>query len=600
MIFHSAPDEICWSISQSLCLFLCDILHLDTNKRCISKMNFISAHEAPRTFNKNRSSNGQSGPLPHHALPVQGQYIPAQWSHSTASLPSPPVASPQVQYIPMFSYQQPTSTPNLYSEPSSYQFDNPEQDGCNTRDVVAERLSEIISLIDEEAYTESSKELVIVLPQSPPPAYTFLPDGNFATERSLVPHRKPGPNTRRQQNRSINVLTKLSYYSNSRLPASLPPFRVYLPTYPLLCLAALCSANAYHYRQNAVKDEQHISADARIGTKAMIIKSVTCADEKTIVFAIRGTSVLSLRDWNVNLNTTPESPAGFLDDDGNYCHAGFLRVAKVMIKPIATRLRHLLEENPNRLSYSLLITGHSAGGAIASLLYAHMMSQQVKSELTVLADCFKRVHCVTFGAPPISLLPLQKPIGKGNRYQHCLFHSFINEGDPVVRAEKNYVMSLVDLLTTTPNSATSLIPNTNLLSKPNSKTSGLYETSMSMLKITNLGLFTGPKQSKQRTNSLPLPSRPHISRDRIWEVPPGTLSNAGRLVVLRGPESPPRASTPQTDLTKEFEEVRAYTVTDEEIRKVIFGDPLMHAMDVYRRRIEALAMKAVTGRDRYY
>lgn len=58
-----------------------------------------------------------------------------------------------------------------------------------------------------------------------------------------------------------------------------------------------------------------------------------------------------------------------------------------MIKPVAARLRSLLEENPSRSSFSLLMTGHSAGGAVASLLYAHMLAEVTKSELNTLTGC---------------------------------------------------------------------------------------------------------------------------------------------------------------------------------------------------------------------
>ena len=128
-----------------------------------------------------------------------------------------------------------------------------------------------------------------------------------------------------------------------------------------------------------------------------------------------------------------------------------------MIKPVASRLRQLLEENPDRSSYSLLITGHSAGGAVAALLYAHMLSATVRSELTALHDCFKRVHCVTFGAPPISLIPLQKPAPPSSstdekqhrcRHHKSLFYSFVNEGDLVSRADKDVIKNLLRLLAT--------------------------------------------------------------------------------------------------------------------------------------------------------
>ena len=58
-----------------------------------------------------------------------------------------------------------------------------------------------------------------------------------------------------------------------------------------------------------------------------------------------------------------------------------------MVKPVAARLRALLDEDPGRSTCSLLMTGHSAGGAVASLLYAHMLAQDAKSELNILT-CF--------------------------------------------------------------------------------------------------------------------------------------------------------------------------------------------------------------------
>lgn len=280
----------------------------------------------------------------------------------------------------------------------------------------------------------------------------------------------------------------------------------------------------------------------------MVIKSMPIDDMNTIVFAIRGTQ--SFLDWAVNVNAAPVSPSGFLDDPSNCCHAGFLSVARKMIFPVAARLRALIEEDPSRMSYTLLITGHSAGGSVASLLYLHLLSKspQVKSELTHLRGCFKHIHCVTFGAPPISFRPLGAPV-LSDRSQ-SIFFAFINEGDPVTRADKGYCFSLLDLYASpAPGSAWSVLD---------------------------------PR--KKRKPAL------------YWHVPPCTLSNAGRLVLLRSrgqrdgrsaivqlpmPGAPP--------LSPPREEIEAYGTTDTEIRGVVFGDPLMHSMDLYSRRIEALA-----------
>jgi hypothetical protein len=436
-------------------------------------------------------------------------------------------------------------------------------------DEVADKFSDVISLIDEDKFSGHERDLTITLPPE-------LPLRGGDADRSLFYNQKPPKRPSSSHDRETNVFSKLDYYLNSTLPVSLPPLRVYMPTYPLLCLAAQYSQNAYLSPQSSHEKKDFVSADGRLGTKAMVIKSVPCDDKKTIVFAIRGTSMLSIRDWGVNLSTDPVTPSGFLDDPGNLCHSGFLRVAKAMVRPIANRLQRLLEENPDRASCSLLITGHSAGGAVASLLYAHMLSRTVHSELTVLTECFKRVHCITFGAPPVSLLPLQK--SNDDRLRKCLFHSIINEGDPVARADKAYVRSLVDLL-----SAPVPTPPANPGKKLNAKPS-LYALGQSM---SRLDLSLKPQKTGSQPKLSSKQSKLHLapSQKLWWDVPPATLSNAGRLVVLR-----------VTKGRKESESVVACIATDEQMRQVVFGDPIMHQMEVYRRRVEALAVRAVTGR----
>jgi hypothetical protein len=83
----------------------------------------------------------------------------------------------------------------------------------------------------------------------------------------------------------------------------------YISTFPILCLAAQFSAQAY---QNPTGQErqQHIPADCRLGTKAMVIKSVPVDSMDVIVFAIRGSK--GTLDWITNVNQSPASPGGFL------------------------------------------------------------------------------------------------------------------------------------------------------------------------------------------------------------------------------------------------------------------------------------------------
>lgn len=125
-------------------------------------------------------------------------------------------------------------------------------------------------------------------------------------------------------------------------------------------------------------------------------------------------------------------------------------VYQLWVKDLATGMR----TKPR-----LLFTGHSAGGAVAAMLYAHFLKcdaivgDPIKSralkkgidhsyrlcKLTNTALAFRSVDCITFGAPPITtkpMLPFQKD---------SVFLSFINDEDPVPRADSKYIDSLLRL-----------------------------------------------------------------------------------------------------------------------------------------------------------
>ena len=82
-----------------------------------------------------------------------------------------------------------------------------------------------------------------------------------------------------------------------------------MPSYPLLCLAAQYSQRVYT-KPAGKEREAHVDANWKMGTKAMVIKSVPVDDMNTIVFAIRGTQ--TFMDWAVNINSAPVSPGDFL------------------------------------------------------------------------------------------------------------------------------------------------------------------------------------------------------------------------------------------------------------------------------------------------
>jgi hypothetical protein len=180
-------------------------------------------------------------------------------------------------------------------------------------------------------------------------------------------------------------------------------------------------------------------------------------------------------------------------------------------------------------------------------------TSEAKSELNVLTEHFKRIHCITFGAPPVSLLPLTKPDAPSLR--KSVFLSFVNEGDPVVRADKAYVKSLLDLLSSPPPSS-----------------------------------HHKDTKSKQRSRSSSRTKKPK------WKVPPCTLSNAGRIVVLRSGNPHAKPKDRKTVRERLDEGVVAVTCHDEDLREVIWGDPVCHLMNLYAERIQVLAIRSVTAK----
>lgn len=71
---------------------------------------------------------------------------------------------------------------------------------------------------------------------------------------------------------SLVDFRKTWLYSNSRLPPHMPPMKIYMATWQIICAAAQASKDVYR-RPRIDEMKEYVRADWRQGTKAMVIKS---------------------------------------------------------------------------------------------------------------------------------------------------------------------------------------------------------------------------------------------------------------------------------------------------------------------------------------
>ncbi|OZJ04123.1 hypothetical protein BZG36_02822 [Bifiguratus adelaidae] len=201
----------------------------------------------------------------------------------------------------------------------------------------------------------------------------------------------------------------------------------------LIGLAAAASSEVY---KEAPDIQDGVTFKAKGNTKATVIYVEELNGQRVLVVAVRGT--VTKEDWMLNANGTPKKSSKLLEGSATW-HGGFLMVAEVMQKKTAKAVAEAATEDDQ--IDSILFTGHSAGGAIAQLFYAmKLLSAPAYADSSI---GFQKVHCITFGAPPLASVHI--PHGQPPLHKPGAFLSFINEGDPVPLAQEEYIKALIDV-----------------------------------------------------------------------------------------------------------------------------------------------------------
>ena len=253
-------------------------------------------------------------------------------------------------------------------------------------------------------------------------------------------------------------------------------------------------------------------------------------------------------------------------------HSGFLSSAEVLEPMISM---YLGEGRWGSFKH-VLFTGHSAGGAVASLLCLRYLSRRNKecnrenirtyqsrlnADLNV--DTSTRFSCITFGSPPV----IRPPISAKPQllYGVGLMLNIINEFDLVTRADSPYVLSLVNLY----RSIYQLPP-------------------VEEATVLNEGGMQGAVSTEPQPTS-------ETSERGIWILPSAVYGHVGARAVLQMRINEGDSSDENGENLADELVLKAFKVDAEAFGKLLFSRITVHSRHCYRERVRKIAEGQYNG-----
>ncbi|KAI0874390.1 Alpha/Beta hydrolase protein [Hypoxylon argillaceum] len=254
-----------------------------------------------------------------------------------------------------------------------------------------------------------------------------------------------------------------------------------------------------------------------------------------LIIAVRGSA--STVDQLINLHGEPrDADTLFQDFDKSHslgptlnfqAHAGFLNSAQKLLAPVSAQIEKHLSKGQD---FKIVLTGHSAGGAVATLLHIALTIKFTSVSFS----------CITFGSPPVAAVVAEEDRIAINRIlAQAPVLNIVNEYDLVPRLDRGYLRSLIRLF------------NSEAL------------------------IFNGEESYTTKDDST-----------RRWPLPASDLKHVGPIVVLRTELPDLRLDNikPSDVSTR----VTAWSVTSEDISSLVFCKLQVHKRKYYREKIDQL------------
>lgn len=231
----------------------------------------------------------------------------------------------------------------------------------------------------------------------------------------------------------------------------------------------------------------------------------------------------------------------------------------------------------------VLFTGHSAGGAVASLLYLRyllcgkrkcnaMLPKRMEQTLTACLDPSLRFSCITFGSPPAlrpGLVQQEVLTAEGG-----LSLNIINEFDLVSRVDRSYIRTLVDLYRSIydlPAAQDHDFQTT--IAAPGAKT------------LSNNNIKDDEEAWREKS-------------EKYWIIPNPVYRHVGKRVVLKLGIIPTQDGYHESNCnpTRQLA-LSALCIPNDEFAKLLFCRVTVHSRVCYQERIALIAEGRFNGRN---
>ncbi|KAF7546119.1 hypothetical protein G7Z17_g8654 [Cylindrodendrum hubeiense] len=184
----------------------------------------------------------------------------------------------------------------------------------------------------------------------------------------------------------------------------------------LVSIAWKCAHGTYHAANDIVDTAEYTVQSDHVATPSLggsvkawtstvvtpQVNSVAGSEFlPVLVIAVRGSA--SNMDHVVNANERPRATGHFIDPAMTgglelLAHSGFLNSAEALDNNVSRRIQRYVNAQGSEKKH-VVFTGHSAGGAVASLLFLRYLSNASFGDRA-------KFSCINFGSPPSVTLPI--------------------------------------------------------------------------------------------------------------------------------------------------------------------------------------------------